>query len=99
MVDTIEIKDKTTFSIGILAMAYQIGFEIMSMTIFKHVWPLCLFGYTAAILIMYTGIKGERPPIWKAIVILIVVFAIIAVLFVLSANGIILWWLNQMRVL
>ena len=95
MVDKIEIKDKTTFTIGLLTMAYQIGFELMSMTIFRHVWPLCIFGYAAAILILYAGIKGERPPWWKAIVILIGVSTIIAILFVLSANGIILWWLQM----
>ena len=85
----IEIEDKNLFAIGIVFMAYQLGFESLSITIFNHIWPLCAFGYIAGILIIVSGIKGHSPSILTSVIVSVVVIMAVGFLFILSANGII----------
>ena len=76
---SIDIEDKTTFLLGIVALIYAITFEIGSTMLVQHFWPLCAFGYTTGVILILSGIKGERPQL-KYLILTFVIFLVVAII-------------------
>ena len=85
-----DIENKTTFAIGLIALGWAIVIDVLNVIIASHFWPVCAFTYIAALFLLYDGIKGERPNIWISLIMIIGVFGfVLAGMYIMSTvNGV-----------